>query len=165
MKKCIEASGVGSGGRGGRCLPWSQLGGTLPPKFRCLPLNFNRQKSWLYSPVNPTCSLSSQFTTHSHFVSNHQTQNITYGDVFCSPKFYLFCVRDTAIKAVTYIVFDVVFPALAVQDACGLPKRRCRSCDRIRSSKWFRSLTIDYLWIQLFLTFRVRSSQQLCVLV
>ena len=65
--------------------PWSQLEGALPPlSFVAPPLNFNRQQSWLYSPVNPTCSPSSQFR-YPQSLRHHPTQNITYGDVSCLP--------------------------------------------------------------------------------
>ena len=110
--------------------PWGQLRGALPPpKFRCHPLNFNRQKVWLYDPVNPTCSLSYQFR-YPQSLRHHPTLSITYGYVSCSSKCYLFSFWGTAIRVVTYIVFRRSVSALAAQDMCGLLKRRCRrSCD------------------------------------
>ena len=58
----------------------------------------------------------------------HQTLR-TVSSVRLNITYLAFSFWDTAIRAVTYIVFCVVLPALAVQDTCGLPKGRCRrSC-------------------------------------
>ena len=70
--------------------------------------------------------------------------NITYGDVSCTPKYYLFSVWDTAIRAVTYTVFDVALPALAGQDTCGLPKGRCRQSINHNFFSGTSAFSVDY---------------------